>query len=104
MSEAQDFPAGPRRGERETTFFDDPVKDHLLRSLITVTMELSVTRDRLASLEALLIENGTIGPDVLDSTAPDMDTARLREAARSKLIEDVLGPLVRRLANGSEEH
>ncbi len=99
MSDAQEFPAGPRAGDRETTFFDDPIKDHLLRSLVTVTMELSVTRDRLASLEAVLAENGVIAPDVLDVREPGMEAARLREAARSKLIEDVLGPLVRRLSN-----
>ncbi|NVE93470.1 hypothetical protein [Altererythrobacter lutimaris] len=98
MSDAPDLPVGPRAGDRETTFFDDPVKDHLLRSLVTVTMELSVTRDRLASLEALLKESGVVSADALDTLQPDMETARLREAARSKLIEDVLGPLMRRLA------
>lgn len=101
MSDAPELPAGPRAGDRETTFFDDPVKDHLLRSLVTVTMELSVTRDRLASLEALLAESGVVSAEALDTRVPDMETARLREAARSKLIEDVLGPLVRRLAKES---
>ncbi|XUU60532.1 hypothetical protein ACRAQ6_13375 [Erythrobacter sp. HA6-11] len=101
MSDVSELPAGPRAGERETTFFDDPVKDQLLRSLVTVTMELSVTRDRLASLEALLTESGVVSADALDAREPDMESARVREAARSKLIEDVLGPLVRRLAKES---
>lgn len=98
---ASDFPSGPRPGDRTTTFFDDPVKDHLLRSLVTVTMELSVTRDRLASLEAMLADSGVIAPAALDDFVPDMEAAKSREAHRSKLIEDVLGPLVNRLAHGS---
>ena len=93
-----EFPSGPRPGNRETTFFDDPVKDHLLRALVTVTMELSVTRDRLASLETLLVDEGSISIDTLNSHMPDLATAQAREAERSKLIQDVLGPLVKRLA------
>lgn len=93
-----EFPAGPRPGDREVTFFDDPVKDHLLRSLVTVTMELSVTRERLASLEALLADSGTVPPGRLDRFEPDMDAAQHREQARQKLIQDVLGPLMRRLS------
>ncbi|WP_394728700.1 hypothetical protein [Altererythrobacter sp. GH1-8] len=98
---AGEFPSGPRPGDRTTTFFDDPVKDHLLRSLVTVTMELSVTRDRLASLETLLAKSGVVASDAIDAFVPDMESAKVREANRSKLIEDVLGPLVNRLAQSS---
>lgn len=100
MSDQTEFPSGPRPGNRETTFFDDPVKDHLLRSLVTVTMELSVTRERLASLEALLEQCGVVPAQALDLFEPDMAAAQQREQERQKLIQDTLGPLIDRLAKG----
>jgi len=100
MSEdlSQDLPTGPRAGERHTTFFDDPVKEHLLRGLITVSMELSVTRERVATLEALMQEAGVITPGQADAYQPAMDDAAMRGDAREKLIESVLGPLLESLS------
>lgn len=97
MSESE-FPAGPRAGDRNTTFFDDPVKEHLLRGLVTVSMELSVTRDRLATLEALLAEAGLIEAGKADSYEPPLEDAAMRGAQRQKLVENVLGPLLESLS------
>jgi hypothetical protein len=93
-----ELPQGPRPGERHTTFFDDPVKDHLLRGLITVAMELSVTRDRVATLEALLADAGVIGKARANAHEPSPEDDAARAAAREKLIADVLGPLVESLS------
>ena len=93
-----EFPEGPRPGERHTTFFDDPVKEHLLRGLITVSMELSVTRDRVATLEAMLIEAGVIEAGQADAYQPAPQDAAARAGQREKLIESVLGPLVESLS------
>lgn len=90
----QDFPKGPRAGDRNTTFFDDPVKEHLLRGLVTVSMELSVTRDRLATLEAMLVEAGVVEPGKADSYEPTAEDTAQRGEQRQKLIESVLGPLL----------
>ncbi|MEE4152620.1 MAG: hypothetical protein V2I27_00520 [Erythrobacter sp.] len=95
---SEDLPAGPRAGERHTTFFDDPLKDHLLRALVTVSMELSVTRERVATLEALLIEAGVIEEAAANIHAPAGEDAAKRAEQRQKLIESVLGPLVESLA------
>ena len=92
------FPEGPRPGDRHTTFFDDPVKEHLLRGLITVSMELSVTRERVATLEALLVETGAIKAGQADAYQPALEDATARGEAREKLIESVLGPLLESLA------
>ncbi|MEM6908991.1 MAG: hypothetical protein AAF494_09965 [Pseudomonadota bacterium] len=97
MSE-QEFPAGPRAGDRNTTFTDDPVTEQLLRGLLTVSMELSVTRDRLATLEALLAEAGLVAPGKADSYEPATDDAQARAAQREKLIEDILNPLLETLS------
>ncbi|MEM6585105.1 MAG: hypothetical protein AAF692_05070 [Pseudomonadota bacterium] len=92
------FPEGPRPGDRHTTFFDDPLKEHLLRGLITVSMELSVTRERVATLEALLVETGAIKAGQADAYQPPIEDAAARGEAREKLIESVLGPLLESLA------
>lgn len=88
------LPAGPKPGDRHATFFDDPVKDHLLRAVITLAGELSVTRERLDSLEALLAEQGALDRGTLDARLPDSTAAQQREAARQKLIGKLLSPLV----------
>ena len=92
------FPPGPRPGDRHTAFFADPMIDHLLRAVVTLTMELSVTRERLRTLEALLAETG--GHDVAraDSHVPDDAESSYRARQRSKLIDDILGPMVSRLS------
>ncbi len=93
-----EFPQGPRAGERHTTFFDDPMKEHLLRGLITVSMELSVTRERVATLEALLAETGVIAAGQADAYQPAAEDAAARSGQREKLIESVLGPLLESLS------
>jgi len=98
MSEQSTLPEGPRPGDRHTTFTDDPVKEHLLRGLITVSMELSVTRDRLASMETLLAEEGVVDKAKLDSFQPAPHDAAERDAERQKLVETILAPLVETLA------
>jgi hypothetical protein len=94
----EELPQGPPAGERHTTFFDDPVKEHLLRGLVTLAMELSVTRERLATLEALLVDSGVIEAGAASAHKPAGEDAARRAAQRQKLIESVLGPLVERLA------
>jgi hypothetical protein len=97
MSETP-FPEGPRAGDRKTTFTDDPIKEHLLRGLVTVAMELSVTRERVATLEALLAQNGVVEPDAANAYEPSSEEAGDRAAERERLVEAVLAPLVDTLA------
>ena len=64
-------------------------------------MELSVTRERLASLEALLADSGALESGALDNFEPDIAASQMREANRQKLIQDILGPLINRLSSES---
>ncbi len=99
MSESRsELPAGPRPGERDTTFFPDPMIDHLLRAIVTLTMELSVSRERIQSLEALLAGRGLLDTAAMDQHVPGEEEAARRALLRSKLIEDILGPMVTRLS------
>jgi hypothetical protein len=94
-----EFPAGPRPAPRDTSFFSDPMIDHLLRAVVSLTMELSVTRDRLQSVETALEALTDFERAKIDALqlAPDVEQARARQ--RRALIEEILGPMVSRLAS-----
>jgi hypothetical protein len=92
-----EFPAGPKPGPRNTTFFDDPVKDGLIRAVVTLGTELSVTRDRMRSLELLLRDSGIISAEAIDQLVLDSEEEQARVADRQRLIKDLIGPLAARL-------
>lgn len=94
-----EFPSGPRPAERNKTFLDDPVSDHLLRAVVALAMELSVTRERLAAMEAVLSSQGTLSAATIDNYAPDDSALKAREEARARLINSLIGPLVDHLAS-----
>jgi hypothetical protein len=94
-----DLPKGPKPGPRDTSFFPDPMIDHLLRAVVTLTMELSVTRERLQSLESL----SGINQHTLDTLTLTPEQEQARAAERRRLIEATLGPMVSRLKNLSAE-
>jgi hypothetical protein len=94
-----DLPSGPKPGPRDTAFFEDPMIDHLLRAVVTLTQELSVTRDRLRSLEAMMADAGQLDRAALDHRMVPAEEERQRVAARGRLVSDVLGPMVNRLAD-----
>lgn len=98
MTPEHSLPTGPAAGDRNVTFLADPVVDHLLRAVVTLTMELSVTRERMHALELVLGANGeAIAPRIEALVLPESDeTARRNE--RERLIRSVLGPLVGNLA------
>lgn len=92
------FPAGPKPGERDTAFFQDPMIDHLLRAIVTLTMEVSVSRERIRTLEALLGQSGALDPGSADHYVPGDEEAAFRAQQRSSLIDSILGPIVSRLS------
>jgi hypothetical protein len=97
------LPAGPKPGERDTAFFTDPMIDHLLRAIVTLTMEASVTRERLRTLESLLVESGGLRPGAADNHVPDTAETADRARLRMKLIDDILGPMASRLAKDAAQ-
>lgn len=94
-----ELPKGPKPGPRDTSFFPDPMIDHLLRAVVTLTMELSVTRERLQSLERF----SGIDKHALDTLSLPPEDEQARAAERRRLIEATLGPMVSRLKNLSAE-
>lgn len=92
------LPAGPKPGERDTAFFPDPMIDHLLRAVVTLTMEVSVNRERVRTLETLLAQCSDFDPAKADAYEPNAEEAARRAQQRDKIIGDILGPMVNRLS------
>ena len=88
------FPEGPPPGFRHDTFLDDPVQDHLLRALLTLAMELSVTREHLSALQSLVVEKGVIADDDMLLFKPSETMEKKMAADRARLLDDLLGPLL----------
>jgi len=67
--------------------------DRLGQALITLTQELWIARDRIAVLEAALIDAGVLPPDAVDTFQPGAELQQLLETDRAQLINRVLGTL-----------
>jgi len=88
------FPSGPKPGERHTTFLEDPISDHLLRAVMTLAMEVSVSRERARTLEHLLVEQGVLTKGAADAFEPEGEEAIARANERNALVAAILDPIV----------
>lgn len=75
---------------RRPDYFDDPATDRLLSMVLALLGELSVTRERLDTVERLLAASGTLDPAAVEAFAPDGEAARARGLAARTLIARVL--------------
>ena len=73
-------------------FFQDPATDALLASLLKLMAEHWVVRERLMSLEALVLRKGLAGREEIDDFEPDAEQAAAWTAANAELIRKVLAP------------
>ena len=96
-------PAGPKPGDRNTTFFDDPVSDHLLRAVVTLTMELSVSRERVRTLEHLLVDKGVLEEGAADSFQAVGEEALGRANDRNALLSAILDPIMESMTKTDEK-
>lgn len=86
-------PSKPR-----ATFFDQDMVDHLLATIARLTQELSVTRDRLDTLERVLAAHDLVPPDAVDSFQHDLPAQQARAAQRLALVDTVFRVLSDELA------
>lgn len=75
---------------RRPQYFADPATDKLLSMVVTLMGELSVTRDRLDTVEELLQREGVLARDAIDAFLPDGEVARRREHRRAEFTARVL--------------
>jgi hypothetical protein len=96
MSDPMSKPALPKsrlarvaKGKRPQ-YFSDPATDKLLSMTLTLMEELSVTRERLDSLERLLASKQVLAQAELESWAPSAEAALERAAARTAYVERMM--------------
>lgn len=73
------------RGKRPR-IHDDPAIDRLVAMVLTLAQEVSVTRDRLDSLQRLAEANGWLAGGALESFVPDLPERQRREARRDDML------------------
>ena len=68
-------------------------EDTLLQMVVALTAQLSATRERLDSVEALLTAAGTLPVDAVENFAPTVDDQQRRSEIRSAIIAKVIEPI-----------
>ena len=86
----------------EQTFFRDPAIDRLLGVVFNLAMEVQVLRDRLASMEMVLVRGGTIAEGELDSFRPNASQDAALAAESRAFVADLLAPLLGQQASRSK--
>lgn len=71
-------------------YFESPDIDRLMTIVMSVLEEVSVTRERLDTIERLLDAQGTISRADIDGYLPDETGDEQREAQRQQLLARVL--------------
>ena len=78
---------------KKPQYFSDPAIDKLLWMTITLMEELSVTRDRLDTVERLLDRKRVLPRQAIERYTPDGKTAAERAARRAAYVDRVLRAL-----------
>ncbi len=77
------------RGKRPQ-YFSDPAIDKLLSITLTLCEELSVTRDRLDTVERLLEQRKLVPRKAIEAYVPDATSEAERDANRRAYVERVM--------------
>lgn len=75
---------------KKPQYFADPAVDKLLSIVMTLAGELSVTRDRLDTVERLLSKKRVLSAADVDAYQPDEAATRARDARRSAYLDRLL--------------
>ena len=67
--------------------------DRLGQALLTLTKELWVTKDRLRTLEAALVDSGTLTSDAVERYQPNEELSLELDSQRAQLINQLLDTL-----------
>ncbi len=73
-------------------YFDDGIIDVMLNAMTNITAELSITRERLDTIEHLLETDGSVSRESIDAFTPGPETEKARMQARLALIQAALDP------------
>ena len=73
-------------------FFQDPATDALLASLLKLMAEHWVVRERLMSLETLILGKGLLTREEIEEFEPEAEQAGAWATANAEMIRKVLAP------------
>lgn len=76
------------KGKRPS-FYESPGVDYLMHMVMVLTQELSVTRDRLNTLEHLVAEKGVLKRTEFNDFTPDQACLEERETNRQALLANL---------------
>jgi len=79
----------PRHGIKAQT----DTEDQLLGMVTALAAQLSVTRERLDTVERLAEAAGLFGPDEVDAYQPSAEAAQARDAIRKTLVARIFRPV-----------
>lgn len=80
-------------GDKRTTgrYLSEADVDQLARQNTQLMTELWIVKDRLAMLEALLVEQGIMAEDALDAAPPAAALAEQLDRERERFVQRIVG-------------
>ena len=82
---------------KKPIYLDERSIDNLMAMIMTLTQEISVLRDRLDTIEKLLVSKKAITLEDIETFEPDDDLVEERRDRRQMLLKRVLLPINKEL-------
>ncbi|GIS85454.1 MAG: hypothetical protein Ct9H300mP6_12340 [Gammaproteobacteria bacterium] len=82
---------------KKPIYLDERSIDNLMAMIMTLTQEISVLRDRLDTIEKLLVNKKSITLEDIETFEPDDDLIKERKDRRQMLLKRVLLPIDKEL-------
>ena len=82
---------------KKPIYLDERSIDNLMAMIMTLTQEISVLRDRLDTIEKLLVNKKSITLEDIETFEPDDDLIKERKDRRQMLLKRVLRPIDKEL-------
>ena len=82
---------------KKPIYLDERSIDNLMAMIMNLTQEISVLRDRLDTIEKLLVNKKAITLDDIETFEPDDDLVEERRDRRQMLLKRVLLPIDKEL-------
>ena len=82
---------------KKPIYLDERSIDNLMAMIMTLTQEISVLRDRLDTIEKLLVSKKAITLEDIETFEPDDDLVEERRDRRQMLLKRVLLPIDKEL-------
>ena len=82
---------------KKPIYLDERSIDNLMAMIMTLTQEISVLRDRLDTIEKLLVSKKAITLEDIETFEPDDDLVKERRDRRQMLLKRVLLPIDKEL-------